>query len=406
MLTPSQQGGTTNDVISAIPAAISTKTSLLLGLWASGGDASFANELAALKTAISQYGDSLGPLVAGISVGSEDLYRITPTGIENNSGVGAGPDVLTNYISQVRAAIANTALSGASIGHVDTWTAWVNGSNSAVIDAVDWLGVDAYPYFQNTMANGIAQGAGLLDSAISETTGAAQGKPVWVTETGWPVSGDQENEAVASTENAKTFWDEAGCPRFGSVNIWWYTLQDSAPTTPNPSFGVIGSTLTTTPLYDLSCSGSTSNTSTTTTAASSTAAQPTTTAVQQSSSAAAPPPASSSPGVIVGGAAGGSSIAAAQTTLATTTPVNTVVAPTTTVGSGSGAGNGTGSGSGSGSGAGNSTSASTGRGGSTTTTSSGGSSTSGAVVVTNAGVALSGSIGAGFAALVAAILAL
>ncbi|KAL1893180.1 hypothetical protein Sste5346_006612 [Sporothrix stenoceras] len=404
------QGGTTNDVISAIPAAISTKTSLLLGLWASGGDANFANELAALKTAISQYGDSLGPLVAGISVGSEDLYRITPTGIENDSGVGAGPDVLTNYISQVRAAIANTALSGASIGHVDTWTAWVNGSNTAVIDAIDWLGVDAYPYFQNTMPNGIAQGAGLLDDAVSETNSVAQGKPIWITETGWPVSGDQENEAVASTENAKTFWDEAGCPRFGSVNIWWYTLQDSAPTTPNPSFGVIGSTLTTTPLYDLSCSGSTSNTSTTTTAASSSAAQPSTAVLERSSSSAVvvPPPASSSAGgVIVGGGgagAGSSSAAAPTTTLATTTPVNTVVAPTTTVGSGSGAGNGTSSGSGSG--AGNGTSPTTGGSGVTTTGSGSGSSTSGAVVVTNAGVALSGSIGAGFAALMAAILAL
>lgn len=334
------------------------------------------------------------------------MYRITPTGIENDSGVGAGPDVLTSYISQVRAAIANTALSGASIGHVDTWTAWVNGSNSAVIEAVDWLGVDAYPFFQNTMSNGIAQGAGLLESAISETTGAAQGKPVWVTETGWPVSGDQENEAVASVENAKTFWDEAGCPLFGSTNIWWYTLQDAAPTTPNPSFGIIGSTLTTTPLYDLSCSDTTTNTSTSTTAASSTAAsssaaQPSS-AAQSSASAAVPPTvSSSSAGVFVGG---GGAAGSSQTTL-TTNPVNTVVstpatAPTTTVGSS------VGSGSGSGLGAGNSTSASTGRGGATTTASGGSTTTSGAVVVTNAGVALSGSIGAGFAAIMAAILAL
>ncbi|CAK7227404.1 hypothetical protein SCUCBS95973_006531 [Sporothrix curviconia] len=396
------QGGTTSDVISAIPAAISTKTSLLLGLWASGGDASFANELTALKAAISTYGDSLGPLVAGISVGSEDLYRETPTGIENDAGVGTSPDTLTNYISQVRAAISGTALSGASVGHVDTWTAWVNGSNAAVIEAIDWLGVDAYPYFQNTENNGIDQGAALLNSAISETTSAAQGKPVWVTETGWPVSGDTENLAVASTANAKTYWDEAGCPLFGSTNVWWYTLQDSAPTTPNPSFGVIGSTLTTTPLYDLSCDDTSSNTtSSSSSTAATTATSSSSTAKQQTSStkaattSAAVSAASSSAARGAGGAGG------AHTTLTTSTsaPANTVatstyVAPTTTAGSGSG-------------GAGyNGTTTATTRGGSSTTGSGGATTSSSTVVVTNGGAVVKGSIGAGFAAVMAAILAL
>lgn len=145
---PFQQGGTANSPIQAIPAAISTKTSLLLGLWASAGDANFANEIAALKSAIATYGSQLGGLVAGISVGSEDLYRISPTGILNKENPGVGPDVLVGYIKQVRDAIAGTPLSGVPVGHVDTWTAWVNASNDAVISASDWLGVDAYPYFQ------------------------------------------------------------------------------------------------------------------------------------------------------------------------------------------------------------------------------------------------------------------
>lgn len=119
-----------------------------MGLWASAGDANFANEIAALKSAIATYGSQLGGLVAGISVGSEDLYRISPTGILNKENPGAGPDVLVGYIKQVRDAIAGTPLSGVPVGHVDTWTAWVNSSNDAVISAADFLGVDAYPYFQ------------------------------------------------------------------------------------------------------------------------------------------------------------------------------------------------------------------------------------------------------------------
>ena len=64
-----QQGGTTSDVISAIPAAISTKTSLLLGLWASGGDVGFANELTALKAAISSRAMRRSPEGTGWSGG-------------------------------------------------------------------------------------------------------------------------------------------------------------------------------------------------------------------------------------------------------------------------------------------------------------------------------------------------
>ena len=40
------------------------------------------------------------------------------------------------------------------------------------------------------------------------------------------------------------------CPRF--------TLQDASPTVPSPSFGIVGSTLSTTPLFDLTCPASTS----------------------------------------------------------------------------------------------------------------------------------------------------
>lgn len=117
-------------------------------MWASAGDANFANELAALKSAILNFGSSLTGLVAGISVGSEDLYRISPTGILNGENPGASPDTIAGYINQVRTVIANTPLSGVPVGHVDTWTAWVNSSNNAVTEASDFIGVDAYPYFQ------------------------------------------------------------------------------------------------------------------------------------------------------------------------------------------------------------------------------------------------------------------
>ncbi|RQM08093.1 hypothetical protein DH86_00000532 [Scytalidium sp. 3C] len=255
------QQGTTADPISAIPAAIAQKTSLLLGIWASGGQAGVTNEINALTAAVKQYGSAFTDLVVGLSVGSEDLYRVSPTGIENDSGVGAGPAEIVNYIGQVKKALDGTPLSSVEIGHVDTWNAWTNSSNNPVIEAVDWLGVDEYPFFQNTESNGIESAYDLFWAAYNATAGAAGGKPVWITETGWPVSGKAENLAIPSVANAKTFYDEVGCASaFGKVNTWWYVLQDAAPTAPNPSFGVIGSstsdnTMSTNPLFDLSCAG-------------------------------------------------------------------------------------------------------------------------------------------------------
>lgn len=250
------QGGTTNDPIQAIPAAIASETSLLLGLWTSGGNVD--NEIAALKSAINTYGESFTKLVVGISVGSEDLYRNSVTGAKNKAGVGINPDTLVNYIKQVKSAISGTTLSGASIGHVDTWDAWTNGTNSAVIDEIDWLGFDGYPYYQTTMANGIDQGKSLFNDAVAKTKAVANGKEVWITETGWPVSGPNEGDAVASLANAKQYWDEVGCPLFGETNTWWYMLADAGS---SPSFGVTGSTSTTNPLFNLSCNTTSTSTS-------------------------------------------------------------------------------------------------------------------------------------------------
>lgn len=250
------QGGTTNDPIQAIPAAIAGDTSLLLGLWASGGN--MDNEIAALKNAINTYGDAFTKRVVGISVGSEDLYRNSVTGEKNHAGIGINPDVLVNYIKEVRSAISGTSLSGASIGHVDTWDAWTNSSNAAVIDELDWLGFDGYPYYQVQMSNGIDNAKALFDDAWQKTESAAKGKPVWMTETGWPTSGPTWGDAVASVANAKQYWDQVACPLLGNVNTWWYTLADAGA---SPSFGVTSSPTDTTPIYDLRCSASGSSSS-------------------------------------------------------------------------------------------------------------------------------------------------
>lgn len=249
--------GDTNGVNEAIQAAINTQTRLLLGLWASAGADQFGAEVQQLSSAISQHGSDLAGLVTGIAVGSEDVYRTTDLGIASNAGPGATPDTIIGYINQVRSAIANTPLSGAPVGHVDTYNTWTNTTYTAgLAGACDFLGVDAYPYYEFQKPNDISNARTTFWDDYNQVGKIAQGKQIWVTETGWPTEGPTSGQAVPSVANAAQYYKEVGCDLFGAnVNTWWFTLQDQQPVAPSVVFGVAGpgSPPPTTPLYDLSC---------------------------------------------------------------------------------------------------------------------------------------------------------
>ncbi len=90
-----------DDPIEAFEAAIATDTKLLLGVWASGTD-NIDKEITALKKAISKHGSKLTDLVIGVNIGSEDLYRVSVTGIKNKSGVGSDPKTIVRFIDDWR----------------------------------------------------------------------------------------------------------------------------------------------------------------------------------------------------------------------------------------------------------------------------------------------------------------
>lgn len=239
------------DPIEAFEAAIETETNMLLGVWASQVE-NIDNEIAALQKAVDKWGKTFTDLVIGVSIGSEDLYRNSVTGVENDAGVGTDPDVLVGFIQDFRDAFKDSALSSVPLGHVDTWDVWPNTTNAAVLEAVDWIGVDEYPYYEGGKGNHIDNSGQLFDKAYEITLAAANGKPVWVTETGWPVTGIDWDEAEPSIANAKYFWDEVGCRQlFGQVPTFWYTLRDSNPD--NKQKFAITKDLSTKPLFDLTC---------------------------------------------------------------------------------------------------------------------------------------------------------
>lgn len=240
-----------DDPIEAFEAAIETKTEILLGVWTSGAD-NIDKEISALKKAVDKYGSKLTDLVIGVSVGSEDLYRNSVTGIKNKGGVGVQPDVLVDFINDFKKAFKGTPIGKIPVGHVDTWDVWGNATNKAVLDAIDFIGVDEYPYYENDKGNSIDNAAKLFNKAYEATIAASNGKPVWVTETGWPYKGPNWDEAVPSVKNAQKYWRDVGCKYlFNKTPTFWYTLRDSNPD--NEMKFAITDNLSTTPRFDLSC---------------------------------------------------------------------------------------------------------------------------------------------------------
>lgn len=244
------QAETTDTPIEAFPAAVKTNTKLLLGIWCSGTD-SIENELNALSKAIDQYGKNFTDLVVGISVGSEDLYRVSESGIRNEAGLGQDADTIIGFVQDTRDKLKGTALSSIPVGHVDTWSAWANESNKDVVDEVDFVGTNLFPYFENDKGNDFSNVTNVFEYALNSTEKAAGSKDVWITETGWPVSGPDFGQAKATLENAKGYWDTIGCTLFGRRNVWWYVLQDSNPD--NDAKFAVTKDLSTTPQYNLTC---------------------------------------------------------------------------------------------------------------------------------------------------------
>ncbi|KAI2640677.1 glycoside hydrolase family 17 protein [Hypomontagnella submonticulosa] len=246
------QCGTTADPTSAYQAAIDTDTHILIGLWASAGRPAYENELNALIAAAKQLGTAFTSRIIGISVGSEDLYRSSAQGQENNAGVGASADEIIGYIGWMRDWLRGTSLEGKPIGHVDTWTAWVLPENAPVIAASDFIGHNAFPYFETTKPNAIEQAVENFWSALRKTDSVAGGKPVFVAETGWPSIGPQKGDAVASLDNSKTYYSQVGCALFDQRTAFWYTLVDANADQTDISFALTPIN-DATPKFDLTC---------------------------------------------------------------------------------------------------------------------------------------------------------
>ena len=247
---------TSGGPLSAIEDAITTNTTLLLGLFASQGDTNFTKETSALDTAITTYGTKFTDLIYGISVGSEDLYRTT----ENSADiVGDSVANIQKYIGWTRQVLAKHSLSK-PVGHVDTWQIWLDPKyGQRLLPNVDFVGMDDYPYWDNVDND---ESASNMTGNYEKVVAGVKGKPVWITETGWPVNApaNSSNPAKPGLSEASQYWQSVGCGwAFGKINTWWYIYNDlqavsaSKAKPKQPSFGLAASPSDTCGLFNLAC---------------------------------------------------------------------------------------------------------------------------------------------------------
>ncbi|KAK4901011.1 hypothetical protein LTR27_002195 [Elasticomyces elasticus] len=205
-----------NTLANAVPAALATGVKILVGVWTEDS-AHYTAEKNALEAAINAHGHDW---IIAISVGSEDLYRGDTTA-----------STLSQQIYDVRGMVRAMGVTQ-GVGHVDTWTAWVDNANKAVITASDFIGLDSYPYFQKSK---ISDASAVFWSAVDATRAQVNGKNS-------PLSSDEIArtfaDAVASVKNAQTYWRTIACACFKQTHVFWYAYQDYSA---NPSFGVFGS---------------------------------------------------------------------------------------------------------------------------------------------------------------------
>ena len=103
---------------------------------------------------------------------------------------------MLNYIKQVK-----KALPDIPVGYVDAYYQF--HERPRLVDACDLILANCYPYWEGTS---IDQSSLYLRQMHKVTEIAAKGKPVIITETGWPNKGDNSYSAEPSEENAMKYF--------------------------------------------------------------------------------------------------------------------------------------------------------------------------------------------------------
>ena len=176
----------------------------LVGAWLSNDEEANQNEIEALiKLAKDGYVDIA-------AVGNEVLYRNDLT-----------LEALLAYIQQVK-----KALSGLNIpvGYVDAYYEF--SRHPIIVENCDVILSNLYPYWEGCP---IDHALGHMQAMYGQVVDAAKGKPIIITETGWPSQGGSLKGAIAGPEAAmKYFIDTMRWTKENNIPIYYFSSFDES----------------------------------------------------------------------------------------------------------------------------------------------------------------------------------
>jgi len=178
-----------------IEASKQTGLQLNLGLFVNFNQAEFDSEFATLKTLISSYKDTFIKNVPSIIVGSETLYRKERT-----------PKQLAEHINAVKKSLQDLKMN-IKVTTADTKDMW---APNEVLDAVDYMMVNAYPYWESIPVEKAVDHLFVKIKEVKDRTKSAN-KLFVLGETGWPAGGDLMGPAIPSPQNQMIYYKGFVC---------------------------------------------------------------------------------------------------------------------------------------------------------------------------------------------------
>ncbi|MFT4535647.1 MAG: GPH family glycoside/pentoside/hexuronide:cation symporter [Saprospiraceae bacterium] len=128
-------------------------------------------------------------------------------------------DEILGYIQRVKVALPNIP-----IGYVDAYFQFHERPN--LVDACDLVLANCYPFWEGCDIN---YASNYLQQMYTITKNASKGKPVIITETGWPNEGETTKEAKPSAENAmKYFINTSNWAKEENINLFYFSSFDES----------------------------------------------------------------------------------------------------------------------------------------------------------------------------------
>lgn len=156
-----------------------------------------------------------------------ELIKLAKKGLVNIAVVGnetllrnelSESDIL-NYIKRVKKAIPNTL-----VGYVDAYYQFIE--RPALVEACDVILVNCYPFWEGS---DIKIALTYLKHMYSATKGIAKGKPVIISETGWPNRGERTSGAFPSQKNAMSYFIKANnWAQENNIELFYFSSFDES----------------------------------------------------------------------------------------------------------------------------------------------------------------------------------